>query len=788
MGKFHQSVCWSALAASLVLCSAPAFARDTDKTVDPPAVPASAPAAAGQQGEGQQVDGQQAPQAAPNPAYDGEIIITAQKRAENIQSVPLAVSVVSPTQLAAAGVRNFQDLGRISPTLTIRPAEQPVNSNVSLRGVGTFAFGIGVESSVAVLVDEVPMSLQARAFSDLPDVERIEVLRGPQSTLYGKSASAGLINIVTRQPTDTFKARFNAIGTTDSEYGGNFSISGPVSQQVGYVLSASYSSWDGNVRNVFTDKQVNGRETFNTRGKIRWEPQSNATVTLSANYVNGNTTVGRPFIRMDPNALFRNTPGLTQPVVMPGVVISPDNQDVSNNYPSRTKYWGAGGSLRTELGIGSGLTFISITSYDKFHQDDYLDQDDTSYSGAVGHNNQVGALSAKLVTQELRLQSDGSKPFRYTLGAYYADVSFSRPFLRGPAFAAANWDATSQSRQISGFAQIDWEIVPKLTLTGGGRVQNERVAYTFRDNLAVAPNQSFFSGHAEDTAGTYKFSARYEITPDISFFGTYATGYKGQTYDLTTGFNANRAAAGPIRPERSRDKEFGIRTQFLDRRLTLNATYFDTDYDDLQAQTIETLADGTFNYRLTNVGGLNTKGVEVDTALRFGEDLNLGGSAAYLDAKYTSFPVAQCWPRQTVAQGCVPSTTPGAPSSQNLTGARAVQAPKWKFTVNADYTPSLGHGLRGVAQVNWQYQSSVYYVAEDPETFQPGYHIVNLNLGIRSEDRRWEIVGFVNNLFDQQYFPSLVNTASNFGNRLATQALLPRDFRRYGGVRLGFNF
>ena len=117
-----------------------------------------------------------------------------------------------------------------------------------------------------------------------------------------------------------------------------------------------------------------------------------------------------------------------------------------------------------------------------------------------------------------------------------------------------------------------------------------------------------------------------------------------------------------------------------------------------------------------------------------------------------------------------------------------MQAPKWKFSVGADYSPSLGHDLRGVAQVNWQYQSSVYYVAEDPETFQRGYHIVNVGLGVRDEQRRWELVAFVNNLFDQQYFPSLVNTAGNFGGLQATQAVLPRDFRRYGGLRLGFNF
>ena len=773
MNDLRNSAGIGALAVSLAFFATPALAANA------PADP------------GQTTDPQAAPPASGEP-LPGDIIITAQKRAENVQKVPLAVSVVSEEQLKTAGVTQFQELGKIAPSLTIRPAEHPVNANVSLRGVGTFAFGIGVEPSVAVLVDEVPLAFQARAFTDLPDVERIEVLRGPQSTLYGKSASAGLINIITRQPTSTFHIRANALVTTDSEYGGNFSLSGPITPELGYVASASYSTWDGNVRNLFNGKKVNSREAFNTRGKLRWEPTEDVTFTLSGNYLNGSTRVGRPFIRMDPTAVLRGVAGQTQDVTMPGVVIGPDNQNVSNNYDARTKYEGGGGSLRANIGLG-GVDLVSITSYDKFVLHDYLDFDDTSSTTANGANIQVGTFRSKLFTQELRLQSPTSKPLHYTIGAYYANVRFERPFSRGPVFSLANWFATSKSEQIAGFAQVDWKILPGLTLTAGGRVQREKIAYTFTDFLAVAPAQSAFAGGASNTAATYRVSGTYEVTPDVLLFATYATGYKGQTYDLTTGFNANRAAAGPIKPERSRDKEIGIRTQFLDRKLTLNVTLFDTDYTNLQAQSIETLADGSTNFRLTNVGGLNTKGIEIDTLARVGRDLNLTGSIAYLDAKYTAYPVAQCFVLQTAAQGCNPAvpatgTTPAVPAYQVLTGARAVQAPRWKFSLGADFSPSLGGNLKGVAQANWQYQSGVYYVAEDPQTFQKAYSIVNVGLGVRDRDRRWEVVAFVNNLFDVQYYPSLVNTAGNFGSRVATQAVLPRDFRRYGGLRLGVNF
>jgi iron complex outermembrane receptor protein len=757
MSRIAHSIHWaagsSAFALSLALSAAPFSARAAD---------ASAPTA--QAGAGDTLE---------------EVVVTANKRAENLQSVPLAVSAIDESTLQASGVTQFGDLGKVASSLIVRPAEHPANSNVSLRGVGTFAFGIGVESSVAVLVDEVPLAFQARAFSDLPDVERIEVLRGPQSTLYGKSASAGLINIITRQPTDTFQARINALATTDEEYGGNFSVSGPINSELGYIVSAAYSNWDGNVKNLFTGDEVNGREAFNTRAKLRWEPAEDVSLTLSANYLGGKTTVGRPFLTIDPTALLRGTAGQTTSVVFPGVTINGDNTDISNNFDSRTSYSGHGAALRGEFGLGK-MNLVSITSYDQFRLNDYLDQDDSSSTATIGGNFQVGLFRSKLITQELRLLSPSTDPFRYTLGAYYGDVQFDRPFFRGPVFSLANWHAASESKQVAGFAQIDWEVISRLTLTAGGRVQNEKVSYSFLD---IQNGNAFFSGDAQDTATTWKFSPQFQITPDLMVFATYATGYKGQTYDLTTGFNQNRAAAGPIKPETSRDKEVGARTQFFNHALTLNLTYFDTDYKDLQAQTIETLADGTNNFRLTNVGGLNTKGVELEASVRTGQDLRLTAAATFLDAKYTSFPVAQCYPLQTAAQGCS-----GSPARQNLTDARAIQAPRQKYSFAADYSHTLSSRLVGFVQTNYQYQSSVYYVAEDPQTFQGGYGIMNLGLGVRDDAGKWQIVAFVNNLFDKQYFPSLVNTAGNFGNRIATQAIIPRDFDRYGGVRLSMNF
>lgn len=771
MRRFTGSVSVGALVASALALAAPSVAQAQDS------------AAPDQDDAGSELA-----------AVPGEIVVTAQKRSERLQDVPLSLQVIEPAQLEVAGVRQFADLGKVSPSLVIRPAEHPQNSLISLRGIGTFAFSIGVEPSVAIQIDDAPLAFQARAFTDLPDVERVEVLRGPQSTLYGKNASAGLINFVTKDPTSSFTGTVNALGTTDEEYGVNFSIAGPISDTLGYRVSGSYSVFDGNVRNVVRGDEVNGREVFTTRVKLLWEPVDDLRVMLTGNYLDGKTDFGQPLVRLNPQANFRGNAAAPASVFLsPGIQVGPNNQQVNFERFTGTEYRGGGATLKVEWDF-SDHTLVSITSWDKFSLDDFIDQDQFNLAPLFDQN-QVGTFRSEQWTQELRLLSPSTRMFRYTLGAFIADTQFERPFERGPvpgaqnSFAVANWFATSGSTQYSAFGQLELEPVDGTTLIGGLRVQQEEVGYTFLDIAAggVAAGR-FFSDDAEDTAVTYRLGLRQEFTDDLMAFASYSTGYKGQTYDLTTGFNANRAAAGPIRPETAGSLEVGFRSQFFDRRLTINATYFDATYENLQAQSIELLSDGTTNFRLTNVGEITTRGVELEASAALG-DLNLGFAATYLDSVVNDFPVAQCYPGQTAAQGCT-SPGPGQPTRQNLNGTRPAQTPEWRLAGTLNWTPPIGSsGLNGLVQAAWNYQTVLNYSPNlDPELIQPGFHIVNLALGVRDKEKGFEIAAFVNNLFDEQYFAGLANRFGDFGNRQATAGVLPRDFRRYGGIRASFNF
>jgi iron complex outermembrane receptor protein len=705
----------------------------------------------------------------------GDIVVTAQKREERVQDIPIAVQVLGGEALEAQGIREFSELTRAAPSLLIRPAEHPVNASVSIRGIGTFAFSPSVEPSVAVQIDDVPVQFLARAFADLSDIERIEVLRGPQSTLYGRAASAGLLNIVTQGASRVLTGRISGLATTDEEYQVSGALSGPLAPKLGFRVSGNYDDFQGNVRNLFNGDKINGRRIFSVRGKLVWDPTDNLSITGQIGYIDGRSSIGRPFIRVSPAARLRGNAAYGPSVFAPGVSFTEHNTNVVNNVTSGTDYYDFYQSLRASLDLGFA-SLVSITAWDHFNQYDILDQDESAV--AALDNRQAGTFNVHAFSQELRLVSPGRTRFRYTLGLFYSDLDVSRDFVRGPFFSIANWYATNGNKQYAAFGQLEYDIFEGTTLIGGARAGHNKIYVTFQDRTGTRP---FFEGTNPESYETYKLGIQQRLAPDVMAFFTYATGHKGEAYDVGTGFNATRLV--PVRPETSEDWQLGIKTQFADRHLTLNATLFNTTFDDFQAQGIETLSDGTSNFRLANVGKLRTRGIELEGSVRAG-DLNLSGGVTYTDATIRSFPLAQCYPGQSVAQGCS-----GSPTRQNLAGFRPAQAPEWKLSISADYTPPITATLDAVLQGAYNYQSQFNFgINNDPETIQKGYGIANVSAGIRSHDRKWELIAFVNNLFDKQYFYNMANSFGNQGNARAIQSYIPRDFRRYEGIRATFNF
>jgi len=722
-----------------------------------------------------------------NPADDAlqEVVVTAQKREQNVQSVPLSVQVIGETQLAAAGVENFEDFNRVAPSLLVRTDVTPINSTVAIRGIGTSAFGIGVEPSVAVVVDDVPLAFQARAFGNMTDITRVEVLAGPQSTLYGKSATAGLINIVTPDPTHVFSGKFEATGTTDAERDFSGWLSGPLTDSVSGRLSVISSDFPGTVKNLYTGWKSDGDKSVNAHGKLIWDATSRLKVTTNLNFSVGTTTNDLAWINLPANANLRGNKAYPPSVYLNGVTPGFDNTNVYNNYGIGTRYQDADQSVKVSWDLGSGLpTLMSISSHSYYWLDDHQDVDYTAVTAL--DNRQQGYFHNTQWTEELRLVSPGGQRFRYTAGLFYADVTYARLFTRGPYFSQAGWNATEGSRQEAAFGQFELDLVDRLTLIAGVRVGQERINYTYTNLLApLSPGVNPLAGNHSNSYTTYKVGPQYQVTDNIMLFALRATGHKGETYNLVTGFNAN--SSSPVRPETSSDWEVGAKMQFFDNRLTVNPTLFTTDYTNFQAQGIQVNPDGSTNFALENVGTVRTRGIEDTNTFRATRNLTLGLSGTYLDASILSYPFGQCYPLQTQAQGCVGS---GSTAYQNMAGKALFDAPKWKFTADATWNKDLGFiPFTSVFQASYAYTSQVNYALTlDPVTVQKAYGILNLSEGLQDANGHYRVTVFVDNVLNKHYHPDIGDQASTFGSTSAVNALVPRDFSTYAGVRVSAQF
>jgi iron complex outermembrane receptor protein len=734
-----------------------------------------------------------------------DIVITAQKREQRLQDVPVAVTALTAETLINRGISQVADIQRAVPSLTVTQTGNASNSSINLRGIGTFAFSIGVEPSVAVIVDDVALLQQSQAFSGLTDIARIEVLRGPQGTLFGKSASAGVINIVSQAPTRDLSASLGAQLTTDDEVRLDGAVSGRVSDWLGVRVNAFHSDREGYVRNLTTGHRLGAARSDGLRVRVDLDPTEALNVALIAAYSSGTANPVRTFREVGATGSLFSPP--TGPFVLPsltGVTPGPENYRVRMNIE---------GAEETEqsLFIGRGsldlgfADLISISSYQ-----DYTiggarreDTDLVDIPGIGGRAEGVSSssfINATQFSQELRLVSSASGPFSYLFGLYFSDGETDRTntrFLSLPPAQRANWIAQTGTKSYAAFAQATYDLTPSTHIDAGIRFNREKIRVELTDidrpdagSAPAAACRTICRGNGADDVVTYKGALRQDINDDVMAYVSYATGYKGQGYDISTGFNPAKAAT-PVQPETSKAYEIGFKSMLLDRKLQLNLTGFWTDYKNFQAQQLNFIA-GVAIFNLANVGGLRTKGVEAELSARPTRSLQLDATLGYLDAKITDYPNAQCYPGQTAALGCV-DIDPGAAvvlAQPNLAGARLANAPRWKYSLSLKQDVALpGMPFDGFVQADWAYQSRARFdLLGNPKTDQEGYGIFNGSIGVEeSENAAYRISLFVNNLFDKAYTTSITLAPANPQNNIYTQ-FLPRDSQRYFGVRARFRY
>ena len=746
-----------------------------------------------------------------------EIIVTATKRASNLQNVPVAVTAVTADALKAQRIGEFGDLTRAAASLTLTEAPASPNNAIVLRGVGTYAFSIGVEPSVAVIVDDVPVVQQAQAFDNMNDVSRIEVLRGPQGTLFGKNASAGAINIVTQDPTAKLEGSAALAASTDADYRFEGALSGPLAQGVDARLTGFYDNYAGNVRDLTNGALLNDKESWGLHLKMRIEASPRLTIMLNGAY-------SREYQRGTAAPFVYITPGTTPKFA--GISLAPDLVDITpglGNYavhadnPGYTDNQQANFSGKASYDLGFA-NLISVTSYQdwKYNFSADVDGSDLNINGAaapvtspVGPAqgvNQSGPYHATEFTQELRLASKGAGPLSYVAGLFYANAATTRAFERGPVLLLADWQGYQGTRSLAAFAGADYKLPTLTTISVSGRVNNERIQDQFTDLLPShntpanvdndcgvgAPN---CAGRHTDTVGTWKVALSQELAPRVSAYGSVATGYKGYAYDISSGYGPSRTAS-PVQAEHSTAYEIGLKSRFWQNRAQLNVAGFFTDYNNFQAQSSQFIGNVLYQ-KLNNVGKLRTKGVEVETSVKPVDWFRFDGSFAYTEATIVSFPNAACYAGQTADQGgaaaatgvnlCGPSVSPtGLGNVQDRSGGQLPNSPRFKFNLAGTFQQDLGGDTHGTLTVTYQHQSSVNFdLLGDPLDTQAAYGLMNVNLGL--EHGAYRLSLFVNNVFNTHYATTMSDGFGSYGTHVIS-AYLPRDSQRYAGVKLGVKF
>ncbi|MDY0961057.1 TonB-dependent receptor [Massilia sp. CFBP9026] len=717
------------------------------------------------------------------------VTVTAQKRPQAMQDVPVAVSTVDERAIENQQIVGFSDLTRVAPALTIN--ENPNNNNIALRGIGTFAFSIGIESAVSVIIDDVPVIQQLQAFSNLSDIARVEVLRGPQGTLFGKNSSAGVINIVTKESSEEQEGHAQVTLTSDGEKRLETGISGPISDKLGYRLNAYTGNREGDVTNLESGAKLNGERSKGARLRLDFKPTTSLDGRLIADYnkrrIEGPVTT---FLSVPPGASLRGVAPIGPALV--GIIPGPDNRDVRMDDPGFAEHesrsiagtlnWKLDNHTITSVTTWQDWQFDFLTDFDGTNLDQLGPQSNGRFHGGVTAG---GPYRSRMSTQELRLTSNGDGALTYLGGLYYADSRTERSYLRGPVSNLANWEARSGNQTAAAFAQAEYRITPATRVSTGVRFNRETIEVDFANRLPAVP--AIFDGRSRDDATTGKIALQHDLVKDVMVYGSFATGYKGAGYDVSTGFNEARVRL-PVAPETSESWELGMKSRFFRNRLQLNATVFHTDYEDFQAQSrrLDPLTQAYENV-VTNVGELRTRGLELEVQAKPINTLLLEASVAWVDATIKKFPNTNCYPGQTVAEGCV---LIGGVPLQDLSGKRLSNAPRTKLNLGATYNFPIGEsGYSGIANINGQYQSSVNYdLAANPLADQKGYGTVNGSIAFFNPSQNVKLTFYVNNLFDKSYASFVGDNYNVFGNVHVLTQTLPRNSDRYFGVRMKYDF
>lgn len=722
----------------------------------------------------------QTPAATPSTVFEGDVVVTARRREENVQSIPLAITALTEDALEASSMRDLRDIGDFAPNVTFslsggNGGGAPSEATVYIRGLGQIDSGIYADPGVGIYLDGVFLARSQGAVLDLFDIERVEVLRGPQGTLFGKNTTGGAIQLITKRPTAQFggSARVT-LGELDRRDLA-FRLNGALASRLFASLSASALNRDGFARSLETGAVMNDDNRDSARAALRWLASDRLIVDVSIDALRERrSALDQPLVAVLPSAFlsFYNTvladSGLT-PVT--AAFITGDLRTSYSDFPSRSDGDQLGGTL-TATRTFSNLRLTSISAYREYDFSGSSDFDgtpnhvfDRDYRQRQQQWSQEVQVSGQGLDDRLSWVAGGlyftEQPrddSRYTLfgelyaaleaapGAIYAPPGVPAFFCNpGPpppgvpcfggagnplnlAFFIGDGGLESlavETKSAAVFGEATLAIGKRLSATAGVRYTDEEKTFRYFTDPRNTPVQNL-SNNDSWGAWSPRVSLAYQASDRTMIYGSVSRGFKSGGFN---GRSFNRNQLDAYDPETVWSFESGVKTELYDRRLQLNTAVFYNDYQDIQfsAAVIE---NGVATFIVQNAGAATVKGIEVELEARPAQGLALNAGIGYLDSRYTEIDAVG-----------------GAPED-----GRLPKAPKWDLTFAAQYAFELQKAGAMIVRSEYSYRSAFFNdITNSPLIEEDGYGLISARLTWAPPSDRWELVLFGTNLSDESY-------------------------------------
>ena len=647
-----------------------------------------------------------------------EVVVTARKRVESLQDVPIAITTLSADHLARLSAVSLKDIKHAIPSLHYQD-RSALQTEITIRGVGGDARNIGIESGVGLYVDGVYAGRTSGYNIDLADIAQIEVLRGPQGTLFGKNTTGGALNITTRKPDENFRAS-GSIGI------GNYSavrfkglVSGQLSDKLYGKLVVATWDRDGYLDNLFDGSELQSEDRKAAQLQLRYLPSDDLEINFSAD------------VTTDDQDTILNQLG--SPAAFGGAFFNEDRFKVNTDQQNTTERDMVGLSLSVDYTLGSGHQLTSITAYRDIEITVHSDIDqipiDIFRSGPFTDNGEQ-------FTQELRLASPGGESLDYVLGLFYYTqdaTALRRIYAQGtPLFFT---DGPVDTTAIAAFANLNFKLSEQLTLTTGVRVTDEEKEGSYTQSSAIAPffNKSIEGLDISSTEVSWTVSGNYKWSEDASTYLSASRGFKSGGFNVDPLATPAPLTAAEITfdPEFVTTYELGFKADLMDNSARISGAIFFSDYEDRQVSQFDSVG-GIPTVITRNAGESEITGVEFEFNYAPNDNWLLFGAISYLDGEYKKFEEA---------------TAAGADYSGNITE----KTPEWNINLGAEYRAPVANGYVSISP-QYSYIGETYLQPDNgPFNVENGYSVVNLRIGYEVQDGKYGIYLWGKNLNDEDY-------------------------------------